>query len=149
MAEEKKKSQINPDEISISGTKHFSLIDLLMIIMIVGLISLAIFPKMQDTKNEEIILNSLTKMQKIIQANEKMKQDTGDYAFDISNRNMNDEIKDSFFEFTLNDTAIVAISKNLSVKEVSYYYMVADQKFKIAPDSKKIIDETIFDRIKK
>ncbi|HOD54814.1 MAG TPA: hypothetical protein PKJ08_09830, partial [Candidatus Cloacimonadota bacterium] len=81
--------------------------------------------------------------------NEKMKQDTGDYAFDISMLNMNDEIKDSFFEFTLNDTAIVAISKNLSVKEVSYYYMVADQKFKIAPDSKKIIDETIFDRIKK
>ncbi len=149
MAENTTNSQINPDEISVSGAKHFSLIDLLMIIMIVGLISLAIFPKMQDTKNEQIILNSLTKMQTIIAANEKMKQESGDYAFDISMLNLGDTLKDDYFEFTLNDTAVVATSKNLTVKEVSYYYMINDQKYRISPDSKKIIDDSIFDKIKK
>ncbi len=149
MAENTQNSQINPDEISLSGNKHFSLIDLLMIIMVVGLIALAIFPRMQDSRNEKIILNSLEKMQMIINANEKMKAETGDYAFELSMLNLGDSIKDDFFEFTLNDTAAVAVSKKLSVNEVSYYFMFKDQKYRVRTDSKEIIDENIFEKITK
>lgn len=149
MAENTQNSQINPDEISLSGNKHFSLIDLLMIIMVVGLIAMAIFPRMQDQKNEKIILNSLEKMQMIVAANEKMKVETGDYAFDLSMLNLGDTVKDEYFEFTLNDTAAVATSTKLSINEVSYYFMIKDQKYRVRPDSKEIIDENIFDKIKK
>ncbi|MCB5250753.1 MAG: hypothetical protein RBS16_05415 [Candidatus Cloacimonadales bacterium] len=146
MAEQKKTSQVNPDEISVSGLKHFSLIDLLMIIMIVGLVSLAIFPKIQDGKNDIIIRNSLTKMQMIINANEDFKEEDGDYAFDISQLNLGDAVADDFFEFTLNDTAIVATSSKIALNDVTYYYLIDEQGFRISPDSKKIIDDSIFDK---
>ncbi|HOE90532.1 MAG TPA: type II secretion system protein [Candidatus Cloacimonadota bacterium] len=146
MAKENKQSQVNPDEISVSGIKNFSLIDLLMIIMIVGLVALAVFPKIQDSKNEKIIINSLTKMNLIIKANEQFKKEDGDYAFDISQLNLKDELKDDFFEFTLNDTAIVATSNKLTLNPVTYYYLLNEQGFRIMPDSKKVIDESIFDK---
>lgn len=149
MTENKPASQINLDEINPDSIKHFSLIDLLMVIMIVGLIALAIFPKMQDAKNEQIILDSINKMQLIINANEKLKAESGDYAFDLGMLNLKDQIKDDYFEFTLSDTAVVATSKKLSANEVSYYYMINDQRFKVKDDSKEVIDENIFDRIKK
>ena len=97
MAEQKKTSQVNPDEISVSGLKHFSLIDLLMIIMIVGLVSLAIFPKIQDGKNDIIIRNSLTKMQMIINANEDFKEvEDGDYALISRSLTLGDAVADDF-----------------------------------------------------
>nr|HPK40130.1 hypothetical protein [Candidatus Cloacimonadota bacterium] len=99
-----------------------------------------------DSKNEKIIINSLTKMNLIIKANEQFKKEDGDYAFDISQLNLKDELKDDFFEFTLNDTAIVATSNKLTLNPVTYYYLLNEQGFRIMPDSKKVIDESIFDK---
>jgi len=149
MTDNKNKTQVNLDEINPESIKHFSLIDLLMVIIIVGIVSLAIFPKMQDSKNEKIIINSLEKMQLIINANEKLKAETGDYAFDIGMLNLKDQIKDDYFQFVVNDTSIVAYSKNITTDSINYYYSINDKRFKISPNAKEIIDETVFDRFKK
>jgi type II secretory pathway pseudopilin PulG len=149
MTDNKNKTQVNLDEINPESIKHFSLIDLLMVIIIVGIVSLAIFPKMQDSKNEKIIINSLEKMQLIINANEKLKTETGDYAFDIDMLNLKDQIKDDYFQFVVNDTSIVAYSKNITTDSINYYYNINDKRFKISPNAKEIIDEAVFDRFKK
>ncbi len=122
-----------------SGIKKFSLIDLLMIIMLVGVILTIIIPIQQSRKHEVMVKESFSEMQKIIKANEDLKNsDWGEYAFDISMLNISD-LDESMFKFTVNDTSIVAVTDKLSNEEKAYYYHLFDRRFRVRHDSKDII----------
>ncbi|MCK9328730.1 MAG: hypothetical protein M0Q94_02520 [Candidatus Cloacimonetes bacterium] len=125
--------------LSSSGIKKFSLIDLLMIIMIVGVILTIIIPIQQTRKIENIVKDSFSEMQKIIKANEEFKRgDWGDYAFDIDMLNLKD-LDESVFKFSLNDTSIVAVTTEFGNEEKAYYYHLFDRRFRVRNDSKDVI----------
>lgn len=134
------------DKVSVkvnSDTKQtgkFSLIDLLMIIMVVGVILTIVIPLNQTRKHESMVRNSLSDMARIIKANEEFKLNSGwdDYAMDISQLNLRD-LDMSVFKFAINDTAVVAVTEKLGTEEKSYYYDLRDKRFRVREDSKDII----------
>ena len=119
----------------------FSLIDLLMIIMVVGVIMTIMIPIQQTKKQEMMVRDSLQEMKKIIIANENWKanDDFNEYAWIIGQLNL--KLDTSVFEYSLTDTTIVAIShKNtLAKEEKTYYFDLRDKKFRITDDSEDVI----------
>jgi len=119
----------------------FSLIDLLMIIMVVGVIMTIMIPIQQTKKQEMMVRDSLQEMKKIIIANENWKanDDFNEYAWIIGQLNL--KLDTSVFEYSLTDTTIVAIShKNtLAKEEKTYYFDLRDKKFRVTDDSEDVI----------
>lgn len=139
MAEEKKSQNIKNKELTSSGTRKFSLIDMLMIIMLVGVILTIIIPIRQTRRHERIVKSSLADMARIIDANEEFKLNVwGEYAMDISQLNIRD-LDESNFKFTVNDTAVVAVSNTLAAEEKAFYYDLRDKRFRVRQDSRDII----------
>ena len=124
----------------------FSVIDLLMIIMIVGVALTIMLPLQQTRRHEAIVRNSLMEMEKIILANEYFRLNSGweTYAFDLSQlrdfstQYMRD-LDTSTFHFAVNDTAIVATTSQLGQTEKGYWYDLRDKRFRVFDDSKDVI----------
>jgi len=117
----------------------FSMIDLLMIIMIVGVIMTVMIPIQQTKRQEMIVKGSLKQMEQIINANENWKanDEWGEYAFDIGQLNL--KLDTSVFSFSLTDTTVVAVSEVIAKEPKSYYYDLRDKKFRVDDDSEDVI----------
>lgn len=140
MTENKPVAQESGDELNPHGVQKFSIIDLLMVIMIVGVLLTMYFPLKQTQKHEKFVRESIATMKTIINANEQFKATDGDYAFDISQLNLKEINKpEDTFQFTVSDTAIVASTKKLAVDEKLYYYDLRDKRFRVPKESKDII----------
>ena len=129
--------QVNTPEVK----GRFSMIDLLMVIMVVGVLMTVMIPIQQTKKHEMMVRDSLNEMKKIIIANEtwKANDDFNEYAWYIGQLDL--KLDTSVFEYSLTDTTIVAIShKNtLAKEEKTYYFDLRDKKFRITDDSEDVI----------
>lgn len=110
----------------------FSLIDLLMIIMIVGIIVTFIVPMKQTQKYHERVKEAIYNLQVIAQKDVEFKNnpENGYYAFDLSMLNIKDKLKkgksdtEFYFEYSLTDSTVIAESKSSFGKEgveIVYY----------------------------
>jgi Tfp pilus assembly major pilin PilA len=137
------------DTNSPQGNKQkgkFSIIDLLMMIMIVGVILTIILPLQQTRKHEAIVRASLIEMEKVIRANEYFKLYSGwdEYAMDItqlrdfSHRYLSD-LDTSIFTFTVNDTSIIATTKHIGRYDASYWLDLRDGMIRVSDDSRDVI----------
>ncbi|MCD4651820.1 MAG: type II secretion system GspH family protein [Candidatus Cloacimonetes bacterium] len=95
--------------------KKFSLIELLMIIMVVGIIFTLIIPISRDNKRRGLLEEAMHNVQVIKYHNELFKNNPdlgdGDYAGDIEQLNLNfisEYIEPVYFTYSLTDTTIVA-----------------------------------------
>ena len=124
----------------------FSIIDLLMVIMIVGVLLTIILPLRQSRKHETLVRESLKEIEKIIHANEYFKLNSGwdTYAMDISQlRGFSTEqmrtLNTTVFTFAVNDTSIVATTNKLGQTEKGYWFDLRDKRFRVQEDSKDVI----------
>lgn len=107
--------------------KKFSLIDLLMIIMIVGIIFTFYGPLKQIKLSQKRVHNILNDLEFIAQKDvefSKTEMGDGDYAFDISQLNITADLDEDFFTFAVSDTTVFAVSKKEfgeSGAELHYY----------------------------
>ena len=122
------------------GHKHqqFSLLDLMMIFMIVGVVLTIIIPLRQSKIHEQLVKSSLPEMARIITANDRFYQEWGWSAFDLSELNLRD-IDTSVFSFALSDTAIVATTDRIGLSEKAYFFDLRDRRFRVREDSKEYI----------
>ena len=118
----------------------FSLIDLLMIIMIVGVIATIVLPLQQTKSNEAMVRASLPDMFRIIQANDEFRRGDGlgDNAWDLGLLNLRN-IDTSVFQFAINDTSIVATTDRLGTLEKAYFFDTRDNRFRVREDSRDVI----------
>lgn len=137
------------EDTSMEKKGKFSLIELLMIIMLVGIIFTLIVPLRTDKINHGKIKEAIKNIQIIARADVAFKEDpeNGYYAFDVSMLNINDKLEktnDEFiFDYSLTDSTVVATTNMNFGKEgaVIYYYLpngpwnVGDDKI-----SKSILD---------
>ncbi|MEA1971783.1 MAG: type II secretion system protein [Candidatus Cloacimonadota bacterium] len=127
--------------------RKFSLIDLLMIIMIVGIIFTFYGPLKQiklSQKRVHAILNDLEFIaQKDVQFSRTEAGD-GDYAFDISQLNLKDGVlEEEFFTFGVSDTTVYAISKDtFGEAGAELHYYLPNGPFSVKEDelSRKVIE---------
>jgi len=117
-------SNKNTQEVKLE--KKFSLIELLMILMIVGIFFSFVIPLRQDAKNHEMVKEAIRDMQIIIRANVEFKNDpnNGYWAFDLGQLNIDHKLNQNYFFYTLSDTTVTAISTdNFAVDgaTISYY----------------------------
>jgi len=134
---------------SLEKKGKFSLIELLMIIMLVGIIFTLIVPLRNDKLNHGKIKEAIKNIQIIARADVAFKEDpeNGYYAFDVSMLDIKDKLEktnDEFlFKYSLTDSTVVATTNMNFGKEgaVIYYYLpngpwnVGDDKI-----SKSILD---------
>jgi type II secretory pathway pseudopilin PulG len=122
------------------GKGKFTIIDLVMLIMVVGVILTIIVPLQQMRKHEAIVKGSLPDMVRIISANEqyRLNDEFGEYAWDLSLLNLRD-IDTSVFTFTLTDTTVVAHTFQIGSDSTSYYYDLRDKRFRVPDDSSNLI----------
>jgi competence protein ComGC len=99
----------------ISVDKKFSLVELLMIIMVVGIIFTIIVPLSMSNKNHQKIDEAIYNLQLIAQKNVEFynNPENGYYAFDVSMLNIEDnkfrKTEGEFvFDYTLTDSTVVA-----------------------------------------
>jgi type II secretory pathway pseudopilin PulG len=93
----------------IGSAREVTLIEVLMVILIVGVVVVLIIPAMADREkiekiNEELIPTVKT----ILQKNEEFQEEYGDYAFDISQLNLQELANKKYFTYSLTDSTIDA-----------------------------------------
>jgi len=115
----------------ISVEKKFSLVELLMIIMVVGIVFTIIVPLSMSNKNHKKIDEAIYNLQLIAQKDVEFfnNPENGYYAFDVSMLNIEEnqfrKTEDEFiFDYTLTDTTVVATTnEKFGTKgaKISYY----------------------------
>ena len=130
-------------------SSKFSIIDLLMIIMVVGVILTIILPLRQARIHESLVRESMNEMYKVIRANDYFKQYSGwqTYAVHIDQLVI-DNLNTSVFTFAINDTSIIATTEQLGRTEKAYWFDLRDRRIKVREDSKDtIVDAWLPSRI--
>jgi len=117
----------------------FSIIDLMMMIMVIGVICTILIPVQQSRKHQTFVLNSLQDMANIRAANEiyKANDEWGDYSWNLNELNV--KVDQSIFVYALSDTAIVAETNKLAREPKSFYLDMKTGKYHVAEGSEDII----------
>ncbi len=105
--------------------KSFSLIDLLMYLMIVGIVFTFFIPLREDRKNHAKVIEAIGDVREIVKANIAFKNDpdNGYYAFDLGMLNIDDKLAKNYFDYSLSDTTVTAVSnQNFGVEGAEIYY---------------------------
>ena len=113
------------DNTSPAKKKKFTLIELLMILMLVGIVFTLIIPIREDRRNFERVKEAIQDMRIIIQANIAFKNDpaNGYYAFDLSQLNIDHRLSQNYFNYVLSDTTVTAVSnENFSVEGAEFFF---------------------------
>ncbi|MBT3169306.1 MAG: type II secretion system protein [Candidatus Cloacimonetes bacterium] len=139
----------------------FSLIELLMIIMIVGIVLTLIIPLRADRMNKKKLSEAVRNVQIIARADAEFEAENGYFIFEHSvmkfgeNKeysgddllNIKDKLQkfsdDFLFDYTVTDSTVVATSnKNFGKKGASIYYFLPNGPFGLNKDK---ISKNIFD----
>lgn len=128
----------------------FSLVELLTILLLVGLIFVFFVPVNQAKVSRQRVNGAISTINFISQKAEDFKNnpDNGYYP-DLSQLNLGDEVKNDYFEYTINpdDSTIVAITKSAFGKQgAALVYSFSGKQFRVGKDdsdleSKKAINE--------
>ncbi|MCF7919984.1 MAG: hypothetical protein K9N06_08730 [Candidatus Cloacimonetes bacterium] len=126
-------SEIN----EIHSEKKFSLVELLMIIMLVGIIFTIIVPLSIKTKNHQKITEAIYNLQLIAYHDVQFynNPDNGYYAFDLSMLNIPEDLfrktkGELIFNYTLNDTTLEATLKGRKFYELESLKVVKKELMK-------------------
>ncbi|MDY6914962.1 MAG: type II secretion system protein [Candidatus Cloacimonadota bacterium] len=134
---------------AIERKSKFSLIELLMIIMLVGIVATLYLPLRQDTINREKIKEAIKNIQIIARANVAFKNDpaNGYYAFDLSMLNIEDKLEKTdgkfLFDYSLTDSTVVAkTNENFGTEGATIYYYLPNGPWNVGNDetSEAILD---------
>ena len=131
---EKKKETAKP-----SG--KFTIMDLLMVIMVVGIFFTLTLSVQQTKKYEAIVRESVDDIISILHAMEVFRVTEGWDAFEIEQLDIR-SFKSKDFVYVLTDTAVVATSSNLVAEEKTYFYDLREHRFRVSPNSKDIIEDS-------
>lgn len=102
----------------IGSAKEVTLIEVLLVILIVGVIVVLIIPAMADRQKIEMINEELLPTVKTIQQkNEEFQAEYDDYAFDISQLNLQELSEKKYFTYSLTDSTIDATTTKEFGKE--------------------------------
>ena len=147
----------------IEKTKKFSLIELLMIIMLVGIVFTLIIPLRADKLNHEKLKEAVYNMQIIARADVEFKEDpaNGYFIFEHTVVKLDDEgnytgedllyiiddlnkTNDEFlFDYSVTDTTVVGTTnKNFGKEGASIYYYLPNGPWGVRNDK---ISDSIFD----
>lgn len=136
--------------------RKFSLIELTMIIMLVGIIITLVVPLKQKRTYQQKTKEAVSNMQIIAKENLAFKANenlgAGFYAMDISQLNLNwDELgkkynrslTNLYFDYSLTDSTVIATSKDaFGKKDAQIEYFLPNGPFRVHDDttSRSIID---------
>ncbi len=116
----------------------FSLIDLLMILMVVGIIFNFVVPMKQLKRNQKIIFETIKQIKFIAQKDIEFRDTVGegDFAFDLSQLNISKNLDETYFSFAATDTTIVAFSKKetYGIEKAEFFYYLPNGPFMVAED---------------
>jgi len=147
----------------IEKTKKFSLIELIMIIMLVGIVFTLIIPLRADKLNNEKLKEAVYNMQVIARADVDFMQDpaNGYYIFEHTVVNLDDEGNytgedllyvlenlqktngDFLFDYSVTDSTVVGVTnKNFGKENASIYYFLPNGPWGVSNDK---ISESVFD----
>ncbi len=133
----------------IKKQAEFSLIELLMIIMIVGIAFTLIIPLKQDRENKAKLAEGVRNVQVIAREDVKFydNPDNGYYAFDLSMLDLDGKLEKTgdvfLFDYSLTDSTVVATTNdNFGVVGASFFYYLPQGPFQLAEDkvSKQTFD---------
>ncbi len=137
-------------EEEIVHSKKFSLIELLMIIMLVGIVFTIIVPLRNDKIYRQKVKEAVYNLQYIAQIDKAFHDnpDNGYYAYDLSMLNIKKDqlkkfTKDFLFDYSLTDSAAVATTnKNFGKAGAKILYYIPNGPFQVAKDklSREVID---------
>jgi Tfp pilus assembly protein PilE len=110
---------------------RFTLIELLMIIMLIGILFTLIIPLRNDYLYKNRMQEAIINIQIIARENVKFKEspENGYYAFDLSMLKISDKLEKNsnapMFEYSLTDSTVVATSNRNFGREgaVIFYYL--------------------------
>lgn len=132
------------DKNTVEKTKKFSLVELLMIIMVVGIIFTLYIPLREDRINQEKMKEAIRNIQIVAHENVKFYQDPdrgdGFYAFDIAMLDLGDRLQPMFddeflFEYSVTDSTVVATTnENFNTKGAVIYYYLPNGPWHVADD---------------
>lgn len=123
--------------------KKFSLIDLLMIVMLVGIVFSFVIPLREDSRNNEMVREAIRDMRIIIQANAEFREENDYWAFDLGMLNIDHKLYQNYFNYTLSDTTITAIStENFARSGARFHYFLPNGPWIVDDDrdTRQIID---------
>jgi Tfp pilus assembly protein PilE len=132
-------------ETGFKRTDKFSLVELLMIIMLVGLVFVIWIPmkdaKIYKAKMQEAI-TTIDKIAKVdIEFKNNIEESDGEFAFDIIQLNM--KLDSENFVFSVTDTTVVATTTEaFGKKGIDIIYYLPTGPYQVLNDSKKIIDNS-------
>lgn len=150
MAEYDSFEEFKNDEEKIEAKKKFSLIELLMIIMLVGIVFTLIIPLRNDKIFREKIKEAIYNQQLLAEADRGFynNPDNQYYAFDLGmvKEYMNEPLKkiadDFMFDYTLTDTTVVATTnEHFGKVGAQIFYYLPNGPFQVAKD--KLSRDTI------
>jgi len=122
------------DQVTATKKRKFTLIELLMILMLVGIIFTLVIPMVEDRRNNERVIEAIRDVTIIREANQRFREGPGEgfYAFDISQLNVDELLDMNYFTYTLTDTAIIATStENYSVEGAQLYYDLVYRQWRV------------------
>ncbi len=124
-------------------TDKFSLVELLMIVMLVGLIFVIWIPMKEAKIYRANLQEAIGNIETITKANIDFKNNPdlgdGDFAFDIGQLNL--KLEENFFNYAVTDTTIVATStEEFGKKDIDVIFYLPTGPYQINNDSKQVID---------
>ena len=147
----------------IEKTKKFSLIELIMIIMLVGIVFTLIIPLRADKLNHEKLKEAVYNIQVIARADVEFKQDpaNGYYIFEHTVVKLDDEGDDTgedllfivddlkktndefLFDYSVTDSTVVGITnKNFGKEGASIFFYLPNGPWGVSNDK---ISDSVFD----
>ncbi|OQX71989.1 MAG: hypothetical protein B6D62_00515 [Candidatus Cloacimonas sp. 4484_275] len=137
------------EDLLIKKKREFSLIELLMIIMVVGIIFTLVIPMNIDRRNYSKIKEAIKNIQIIARADNEFKNnpENGYYAFDIGMLNVADKLEKTgdvfLFDYSVTDSTVVATTnENFGKAGAVIYYYLPNGPWGIGKDK---ISESVLD----
>ncbi|MBN2829144.1 MAG: hypothetical protein JXR56_02360 [Candidatus Cloacimonetes bacterium] len=132
-------------ETGFKRTDKFSLVELLMIIMLVGLIFVIWIPMKEAKIYKSKLQEAITTIDKIAKADiafkNNIEESDGEFAFDIIQLNL--KLNSDNFVFSVTDTTVVATTtEDFGKKGIDIIYYLPTGPYQVLNDQKKIIDNT-------
>ncbi|MDP8231629.1 MAG: hypothetical protein P9L91_03055 [Candidatus Zophobacter franzmannii] len=132
-------------DIGQKRTDKFSLVELLMIVMLVGLVFVIWVPMKEAKVYKANMQEAIQKIDVITKADIAFKNDPelgeGDFAFDISQLNL--KLESTNFVYSLTDTTIVATTtEEFRKKGIDILFYLPTGPYRVMNDSKKIIEKS-------
>jgi len=137
-------------ELTSNEKKKFTLIELLMIFMVVGIIITFIIPMRQTKLNQGRVREAVHNLQIIAQANVQFfnSPDNGYFAVDLSQLNVTDKLEkidntgNYYFDYSLTDSTVVAkTNSNFGKSGAEIFYYLPKGPMQVAED--KLSRDTI------